>query len=156
SCAPAIHTHEGAGADPLFDPISAGAVHPDLRAIATDVRVRLGSDPAKFVGQLQPALRELQHVLTGDSRAAEMLSAQGDVRVDGGPNAVELAGPLSPASTLSEVFELEYANGFSGNMLGWGRLDEPSLFRILSLHRVYADLVRRTPAMARARGSNLL
>jgi len=42
------------------------------------------------------------------------------------------------------------------NDLGWGRLDTDALFRILALHVVYADLMRRTSYLARARGSNLL
>ena len=43
-----------------------------------------------------------------------------------------------------------------GKDLGWGRLDANSLFRILELHVLFSDLTRRTPYLARARGSNLL
>jgi 4-phytase/acid phosphatase len=60
------------------------------------------------------------------------------------------------ASTLGEDLLLEYTEGMKGNDLGWGRLDTDALFRILALHVVYADLMRRTSYLARARGSNLL
>ena len=50
----------------------------------------------------------------------------------------------------------EYVNGFKGSDLGWGRLTSENLLQVLSIHTVYADLMRRTPYLARARGSNLL
>src|SRR5262249_8033098 len=57
--------------------------------------------------------------------------------------------------TMTENLLLEYANGFRGRDLGWGRLDRDALVRVLQLHTTYADLVRRTPFLARARGSRL-
>ncbi len=69
---------------------------------------------------------------------------------------MELTGPFSAGSTFSENLLLEYANGFEGAELGWGRLTRENLLKVLSLHAVYADLMRRTPYLARARGSNLL
>jgi 4-phytase/acid phosphatase len=43
-----------------------------------------------------------------------------------------------------------------GTNLGWGRLTRERLNLVLELHAIYADLMRRTPYLARARGSNLL
>ena len=40
--------------------------------------------------------------------------------------------------------------------LGWGRLTKEKLFSVLEVHSVESDLMRRTPYLARARGSNLL
>ena len=51
---------------------------------------------------------------------------------------------------------LAYANGFEGRELGWGRLNARNLQQVLELHTAYADLMRRTPYLARARGGNLL
>lgn len=59
-------------------------------------------------------------------------------------------------STLTENLLLEYTNGMTGKELGWGRLDEPTLRRLMVLHTGYADLARRTLYGARVRGSNLL
>jgi 4-phytase/acid phosphatase len=67
-----------------------------------------------------------------------------------------LAGPFATGSTFSENLLLEYANGLDGAALGWGRLTRENLDRVLEIHTVYADLMRRTPYLARARGSNLL
>src|SRR5262249_44487228 len=39
---------------------------------------------------------------------------------------------------------------------GWGRLTAARLGHVLTLHAAYADLMRRTPYLARVRGSNLL
>lgn len=57
---------------------------------------------------------------------------------------------------FSEDLLLEYANGMEGSSLGWGRLTRENLDRVLEIHAVYSDLMRRTPYLARARGSNLL
>jgi 4-phytase/acid phosphatase len=69
---------------------------------------------------------------------------------------VELQGPFAAASTFSENLLLEYAEGMQGSRLGWGRLTKERLYNVLELHRVYADLMRRTPYLAGERGSNLL
>ena len=66
------------------------------------------------------------------------------------------ASEAGAASSLAEDLLLEYANGFSGKDLGWGRLNERNLERILGLHADYAETTRRAPEVARPRGSNLL
>ncbi len=43
-----------------------------------------------------------------------------------------------------------------GKDLGWGRLTEENLASVLKIHAAEAELTRRTPYLARARGSNLL
>ncbi len=99
----------------------------------------------------------MHEILNGTGAAAERPFADApvvDVEVKDG--AVEIQGPLAAASTLSENLLLEYANGFSGRELGWERLDAAKLRRVLELHTAYADLARRTPAIARARSSLLL
>jgi len=85
----------------------------------------------------QAELRTLNHILTGDPAST---------KVD----------TLNTASTLSEVLLLEYASGFSGRDLAWGRLTEPKLLEVMTLHTVYADLTRRAKDIARARGRNML
>jgi 4-phytase/acid phosphatase len=57
---------------------------------------------------------------------------------------------------MTENLLLEYTNGMRDAELGWGRLTRENLFEVLELHTLYADLTRRTPYLARARGSNLL
>ena len=69
---------------------------------------------------------------------------------------LEMAGPLAIGSTFSENLLLEYTDGFKGTELGWGRLTRENLERVLEVHTVYADLMRRTPYLAQAHSSNLL
>jgi 4-phytase/acid phosphatase len=64
--------------------------------------------------------------------------------------------PADIAATLAEDLLLEYTNGMRGENLGWGRLNALNLGRILELHAAHADMTRRTPYLARVRGSNLL
>ena len=40
--------------------------------------------------------------------------------------------------------------------VGWGQVNESNLREMMSLHAVYADLLRQTPYIARAQASNLL
>jgi 4-phytase/acid phosphatase len=114
------------------------------------VRERLGPDPRKLIADHRAALDALQFILRGPADVA------GDVGVSLKGRSVELTGPFATGSTFSENLLLEYANGMQGAALGWGRLTRQNLNDVLELHSAYADLTRRTPYLARARGSNLL
>ncbi len=158
-CNIAVHSLPEGTNDPLFDPITAGAVKPDLDAALKAVRDRAGANPDQFLMPHRDAFRQLQHVLIGDGASKEMPFA-----IEGAPGfgvasngkSIEISGPLATASTMTENLLLEYANGFQGAQLGWGRLTADQLEPLLQLHTLYADLVRRTPAIARARGALLL
>lgn len=91
--------------------------------------------PAKDVKVAPAALADLNAVLGGRGVAGSEASL---------------------AASLAEDILLEYANGFSEKDLGWGRLNARNLERILHLHADYAEITRRSPEVARARGSNLL
>jgi 4-phytase / acid phosphatase len=96
------------------------------------------------------ALETLQSILRGDPQHPPT------VGVTLKEKSLELTGPFATGSTFSEDLLLEYAEGMKGRELGWGRLTRDRLERVLEIHSVYADLMRRTPYLARARGSNLL
>src|SRR5262249_34858539 len=131
-------------------------VKPDAGAALQVVRERF--PPRETVVEThRAAFNALHHILTGGSRAARQpFVAPTDLDATIVDGWVDLQGPLRTASTLSENLLLEYLEGFSGPQLGWGRLDAANLELVLGLHTAYADLMRRTPALARARGSNLL
>jgi 4-phytase/acid phosphatase len=130
-CETRVHSFNGKD-DPLFDPIAAGVVKQDEGA----------SDRAAALAKAAPASHR------------EAFSALGEILSSG--SAAQKVDTLNTASTLTENLLLEYANGFEGKELGWGRLNERNLFQVLKLHTVYADLMRRTPALARRRGGNML
>jgi len=139
-CPGEIHALKEGDSDPLFDG--------GKESSAAPIAGRLGPDLEALTAAHRPALEELNRILGKTNR-----SLLDDRTVIDGSS---LSGPISLASTLAEDLLLEYANGLSGSKLGWGRLTPRNLLEILSLHTAYADLTRRTPAIARARGSNLL
>jgi 4-phytase / acid phosphatase len=145
-CAIEVHAQPEGQTDPLFS----GAGTPDPERMLAAVRERLGAAPQKLVADHRAALDELQAILGG--KAVEPAAI--GVALKG--KSVELTGPFATGSTFSENLLLEYTNGMEGSTLGWGRLTRENLERVLEIHAVYADLMRRTPYLARARGSNLL
>jgi 4-phytase/acid phosphatase len=153
--------------DPLFSPIALGIAHADSATAVASVMGRLGSRPAAVVDAYRPAFETMQEVLLGctpgpncppegTSVAQPLLGLAASVEPGKGDRLVEFAGPLSTASTLAQNFLLEYANAMPAKDLGWGRLTETKLHQMMTLHGAYSDLMRRTPYLARANGSNLL
>jgi 4-phytase/acid phosphatase len=139
------------------DPLFSGVGTPDPELSRSAVLTRLGSDPQKLIADHHAAIDALQFVLFGDrSVPRKLVEANAEIGVAISGKSIELSGPFSIGSTLSENLLLEYTNGFQGADLGWGRLNRESLLKALELHAVYADLMRRTKYLARARGSNLL
>jgi 4-phytase / acid phosphatase len=132
------------------DPLFSGFGTPDPQIMLAAVRQRLGTDPQKLVADHRVALETLQSILKGKSQEPPTVGVALRGRTP------ELTGPFTTGSTFSEDLLLEYAEGMKGQALGWGRLTRDQLERVLEIHAVYADLMRRTPYLARARGSNLL
>ncbi len=137
--------------DSLFDPISAGLVKPDPALAVAAVQARLTAD---LLDKHRSAFDALQQIL-GDG-PKKLLDPPITIAVKPTEDSAQLSGPFNTASTLSENLLLEYGSGFEGKDLGWGRLNETNLLKVLELHAVYADLMRRTPYLAKARGGMLL
>lgn len=155
-CKLAIHSLPEGQTDPLFDPIEAGVAQPDTKIAAEAIRKRIGPDPRKLFETHKGAFEALARILSPSASSARPLVESEVPVVNRRGKSVELVGPFSPATTLSENLLLEYANGFKGSELAWGRLTEATLYQILELHTIYADLTRRTPYLAQAGASNLL
>jgi 4-phytase/acid phosphatase len=145
-CGIGVHWQPDGQSDPLFS----GAGTPDLERSVAAVRERLGPTPQKLIADHRAALETLQSILRGPAVTAE------EIGVSANAKAVELTGPLATGSTFSENLLLEYTDGLQGKSLGWGRLTRENLDRVMEVHALYADLMRRTPYLARARASNLL
>jgi 4-phytase/acid phosphatase len=149
-CAPEVH-RVTADADPLFHPVAAGLVHGDGVVAAASVSGRVGGNAAALAGVYRHASDTLGEVLGKQALLEMPASIQGTE--DG---LADIRGPLRTGSTLAENLLLEYAEGFTGKDLGWGRLDAGKLNEIMAIHTAYADLARRTPYLASVQGSNLL
>src|SRR5262249_46240299 len=128
------------------------------RAVALKaLRERLGPDPQKMAAQLLPAMQCLQQVLLGGQSAVKKLYEPPlEISATADNKSADLNVGIATGSSLSEDFLLEYTDGMRDSDLGWGRLTKENLLQIMEIHKVYAELTRRTPYIARARGSNLL
>jgi 4-phytase/acid phosphatase len=141
--------------DPLFAGVGEGAVMPDAALGVAAVTGRLGPRLDALEEAHRPALDLLSYVLNGNGKAAHSILEE-PMALAATKSGVGMTGPLSLASTLSEDLLLEYANGMTGLQLGWGRLNQSNLLELMTLHTTYADLMRRTPYLARTRGASLL
>jgi 4-phytase/acid phosphatase len=133
-CALQTASQQGVRTDTLFS----GTFSPDPALAAKAVSERL--DPQLLQHHLA-AFETLQYTLgPGRSKVLD-------------PTADLIKGSFATGSTLTENLLLEYTNGMPKP--GWGRLTRENLQQVLAIHAAYADLMRRTPYLAR-RGSNLL
>ena len=140
--------HEVAGApavgDPIFSPIPSAFAPPSAEAIAADRQAALGTDPAAYFSlATNPELKELAHILAPDPAHPAARPILDDPR------------PLAVGSLLIEDYLLEFTDGKPMPEVGWGRVDEATLRRLMPVYVKGFDLVTRTPLSARTRGSNM-
>ena len=152
--------------DPLFHPTRAGVCRVDPNQASQAVMSRAGGSLASLQRKLQTQIEAMQSVLKccqpvlchedgatascslQDLRSAIVKEESGNVR---------LSGPISIASTASEVFLLEYAEGLPDNQVAWGRASSAEAIRsLMQLHVVQFDLMQRTPYLAARQGSTLV
>jgi len=162
-CALTVQARPEGTADPLFHALEAGVGNIDHALAAAAIAGRIGGDAANPVRAYRPQLAALERILQGCGRAtaaAHERTSIFDVPGSLGPGAkdhpAELRGPLATASTLSENLLLEYTEGMPPASVGWGCVDAENLREVMQLHEAEADLVQRTPAIARMYASNLL
>lgn len=171
-CPPnAQHALAEGEADPLFHSLAAGIGHPDhetaVASINGRIGGRIGDDPAALTDAYRPQLEQLQRILLGcppaspcpspDHTAAKLLlDIPASLQTGKGDHLAELKGPLNTASTITENFLLEYANGLPLDQVGWGRIDLSTLKQLLDLHTAASDLTRRSSYLATVQASNLL
>jgi 4-phytase/acid phosphatase len=154
-CKVEIHANPEDERDALFDGAESGTARLDPKLALAAVAGRLSLEPQAIIDAHRAAFDTLKRLLNGTGKAAHSIFDE-PFALTSSKGTVGMSGPLSLASTLSEDLLLEYADGMSGEKLGWGRLTRGNLQEVMSLHTAYADLMRRTPYLARTRGSNLL
>ncbi len=154
-CKAEIHASPEGEKDNLFDGLDSGAARVDPQLAMAAVSGRLGPEPQAAIAAHRAAFDTLNRLLNGNGKAAHSIFDE-PFGLTASKGAVGMSGPLSLASTLSEDLLLEYTEGMPPGKLGWGRLTPENLLEVMSLHTAYAELMRRTPYLARTRGSNLL
>lgn len=148
--------------DPLFNPLKTGKCALNTGQVTAAILRRAGGDIAHFTQQYQPAFQTLEQVLAFPQSEKCQPTRHGcsftttlptELKVTA--DAVSLPGAWSLASTLTEIFLLQQAQGMP--QVAWGRISEKQQWAaLLSLHNAQFDLLQRTPEVARSRATPLL
>lgn len=161
-CTVAVQALPEGTADPLFHPMEAGLVPVDKNLAVAALLGRLGNHPDELAEVYREPLAELDRILSlcpAGRRCpphSSLFSIDGAVTAGKSDHLVELRSPLTVASTMTENFLLEYAEGRPMQQVGWGLIDAKNLRALLALHVALEDLTARTEPIARAQASNLL
>lgn len=154
------------GSDPLFYPVKANLGNPDVNLAAAALSGRLGANSPALAQAYRSQLGLLEGVLL--NRPSDMDPAYAPswcTSVGGQPlvvspgsagSIVGFDGSVDIASTLAEIFILEYCEGMPTGNIGWERLNPDSITQIAQLHTLDFDLTDRTPYLAQTQGSNPL
>ena len=141
---------------PLFHPVRAGQASLDTQAVRAEMeRVLAGL-------HVPPGALELIQRVTGccapglcdgSTRGCALADIPDTVGFNKGD--VKLSGRLAMASSLAEIFLLEYGQWPERNA-GWGEVDAEALKTMLPVHNLVFDALNRAPDVATARGGAML
>jgi len=136
--APGVH-------DPIFSPVPGTFKPPSPIELMADRQEAIGRDAQNFFTLAgNPELKEFAQVLAPDP------AHPADRPI------LDEARPLTVASGMVEDVLLEFLDDKPMSEVGWGRVDEPMLRRLMPLHTKQFTLSTRTPLIARINGSNML
>ena len=134
-------------ADPLFEPLRAGATAFDARAAVAAIDRHTGG-MAALADRYRPEIRLLDRVLgCGDPRGCTGGGAP-DLRPSADGRGIDLSGPIRSTSGIAQVLLLQYAEGMPASQVGWGRADAATIARLGRLHAALFDVFTRSPYMA--------
>lgn len=149
--------------DPLFHSLASGVGRPNHDLAAAALSGRIGDNPAALVDAYNAPLQDMEKILASCNPGAHchpiqkpLLQVPSSVVPGKGDHLVDLQGPLSIASTVSEDFLLEYTDGMPLNQVGWGQVDASKLNELITLHTAHSDLLQHTPYLAGVLASNLM
>lgn len=149
--------------DPLFHSIAAGVGKPDLALAAAAISGRIGGDPNNLTNAYRTQLAALDKLLatcgvaaSPEKKRTPLFDIPAKLAPDDDDGLTKLKGPLNTASTITENFLLEYAQGMDASNVAWGCVDGDKLRSLIDLHTAASDFAGRTRAIARMQVSNLL
>lgn len=161
-CAQPMKALEEGTNDPLFHRPDT-AITPAQSALGTAALMgRIGNDPSAVAAAYHAQLAELDRVLAGcgastvDSKRTSIFDVPAAVVAGNGDHIAEMRGPLNTASTLAEIFLLEYTDGKDAKDVGWGCVDGAKLRELIDLHTAASELAQRTEAIAAPQSAALL
>ncbi len=145
--------------DPLFSP----NFPLNTTAALAAVNARMGGGVAAVNAVMAPLYAQIGAVLqccsaslcasSGVSAPCGFGDLPSSVTVSAG--ALSLNGPLSNGSGIAQVFELEYANGFTGFDLGFGSLGKAGVQALEQIYTLKYGFFERTPILAANKGSDI-
>lgn len=162
-CSVAVHALPRGTPDPLFHSLAAGVGHPDYALAAAALSGRIGDNPTGLLDAYASTLQKMEEILSQCNSpeacrtpTQSLLQIPSSISPGHGNHLVKFQSPLSVASTIAEDFQLEYTNGMPLNEVGWGGANAAIINEMIGLHTAEADLMHRTPYLARAQASNLM
>ena len=129
--------------DPLFYPVKNNLGNPDTTFAAAAVNGRMGANPPAYMQAYKQQLALMESVLlnmpiTDPTYAPSWRTSIGAMPFTVLPGTagsiVNAAGSIDSASTIAEIFILEYCDGKDAGQIGWGRLSEDQIIDIAKLH----------------------
>ncbi len=143
-------------ADPLFAEYRNSAITAAAASQAVESAIGPGGATA-LAQQHQQALDEITRIVCGDRSTDCGLSAMpSGTEIDpSGTHRPKLTGALAHGSVISEVLELEYAEGKPLPDVGWGRVDADDIRTVGSLHALELSIIARPRPLALANAGKL-
>lgn len=151
--------------DPLFHPVKAGLFRYDAIVVATDVLARTHGGLERLLDEFSGPMALMARINGSPapalcSRFALMPKCQltdlpNAISVSADGTGIRLVGSLGIASSLAEIFLLEYAQ-WPHEIAGWGEVNAKVLGQLLPIHARVFDVVNRANVVAWANGSALL
>ena len=160
---PGCHLQTGTSSSTVADPLFSPAFPQNTTALIAAVLAHMGGSFTPLQTQLAPLLDQMNTVL-GCCSTSICQSMVGTVPCSFGQipwsltasgNSVSFNGALGTGSSLAEIYELEYANGFTGTNVAFGRTGEAGVQQLMKLYTTKYREFDRTPALARANGSDI-
>jgi 4-phytase / acid phosphatase len=164
-CAPQVQGVPEGTSNPIFHSVEARAASGNSALALASIAGQFGGNPSNLTDAYRAKISAIDTILAkcGDPPAAipppkreSILEIPATLESGNGSHAAELRGPLNTASTLAEVFLLEYTEGFEASNVGWGCVNGETLRSLMELHSAASEFTQRPAAVARLQASNLL
>ncbi|MCB5197453.1 histidine-type phosphatase [Deefgea salmonis] len=164
NCGVALQSQANASqVDPLFHPLKMGICQLNPKAVRRSIQQQLGTEPVDQ--QFASAYQQLAATLNlnaaplctaqpqSDCRLPQLLPSR--LHVD--HHGAHFKGALGLASTFSEIFLLQYADGMPDSQVGWGRIEQPAQWQqLFTAHNGNFALTQKNPLIASANATPLL
>lgn len=140
--------HNPAGqADPLFEPLRAGATAFDATKAVAAITAYTGGVNA-LTARHASTIRVLDRVLGCGLPAGCSTPGPATLKPSADGRGIDFTGPIRATSGTAQVILLQYAEGMPMRDVGFGRADAATIRRLGALHAALFDVFTRAPYMA--------